>query len=44
MENNKSIPTICSRGHKFLKSTMRPVCPKCYPGYYRKKEVKNEAK
>lgn len=28
--------TICSRGHKFQKSRDQKVCPKCWPGYYRK--------
>jgi len=27
---------ICSRGHEFYKSSDCPVCPKCWPGYYRK--------
>ncbi len=27
---------ICSRGHKFYKSSDCPVCPKCWSGYYRK--------
>lgn len=31
-------PEACSRGHAFAKSSARPVCPKCWPGYYRKKE------
>jgi YjbR len=26
----------CSRGHKFEKSRELPVCPVCWPGYYRK--------
>lgn len=30
--------TTCSRGHRFLKSADRPVCPKCWPGHYRKKK------
>lgn len=28
---------LCSRGHKFFKSSDCPVCPKCWVGYYRKK-------
>ena len=28
--------TICSRGHKFYKSSQRPVCPLCWPGRYKK--------
>ncbi len=28
---------ICSRGHKFYKSSDCPVCPKCWAGYYRKR-------
>jgi hypothetical protein len=27
----------CSRGHAFLRSSARPVCPKCWGGYYRKR-------
>lgn len=26
----------CSRGHKFEKSRELPVCPVCWPGYYKK--------
>ncbi len=28
---------ICSRGHKFYKSSDCPSCPECWSGYYRKK-------
>ena len=28
---------ICSRGHRFTKSSDCPVCPKCWSGYYREK-------
>lgn len=28
-------PTLCSRGHAFEKSRERPVCPLCWPGYYK---------
>jgi hypothetical protein len=28
---------ICSRGHKFYKSSDCPVCPICWSGYYRKR-------
>lgn len=28
--------TFCSRGHVFKKSAKRPVCAKCWPGYYKK--------
>lgn len=31
---------ICSRGHEFVRSKELPVCPKCYPGYY-KKQARN---
>ncbi len=27
---------VCSRGHKFYKSSSCPVCPKCWPGYRKK--------
>lgn len=27
----------CSRGHQFAKSKDMPVCPQCWPGYYKKK-------
>jgi hypothetical protein len=26
---------MCSRGHKFYKSSDCPVCPKCWSGYYK---------
>jgi hypothetical protein len=26
---------ICSRGHKFYKSSDCPVCPKCWSGFYK---------
>jgi hypothetical protein len=26
---------ICSRGHGYYKSSDCPVCPKCWPGYYK---------
>ncbi|MBI5879668.1 MAG: hypothetical protein HZB53_18630 [Chloroflexi bacterium] len=28
---------VCSRGHKFYKSSDCPVCPTCWSGYYRKR-------
>lgn len=28
---------VCSRGHRFQKSSDCPVCPICWSGYYRKK-------
>jgi antitoxin component YwqK of YwqJK toxin-antitoxin module len=34
---DKAKPGTCSRGHAFRKSAARPVCPKCWPGYYRKR-------
>ena|SRR3989344_6697549 len=36
----------CSRGHKFRKSSNYPVCPVCWPGYYkeRAKKVKSVGK
>ena len=27
---------VCSRGHKFDKSSDCPVCPICWPGSYKK--------
>jgi hypothetical protein len=27
---------VCSRGHKFYKTSDCPVCPKCWSGYYKK--------
>lgn len=27
---------MCSRDHKFYKSTSQPVCPTCWPGRYKK--------
>jgi len=35
--NAKGRPTVCTRGHRFYKSGDRPVCPRCWPGYYRKR-------
>ena len=32
---------ICSRGHKFYKSSDCPVCPKCWSGYYKNKKQSN---
>ncbi len=29
----------CSRGHRFQKSSDCPVCPMCWPGFYRKKSL-----
>jgi hypothetical protein len=37
MEKRTKRLIVCSRGHKFYKSSDRPVCPSCWPGYYRKK-------
>ncbi len=28
---------VCSRGHRFQKSSDCPVCPICWSGYYRKR-------
>lgn len=28
---------VCSRGHKFYKSSDCPVCPICWSGFYKKK-------
>jgi|GEM_PF-3717003 len=33
----KGVLTTCSRGHQFYKSKDMPVCPQCWPGYYKKK-------
>jgi len=37
MNNPKGKLKICSRGHKFYKSSDCPVCPVCWSGYYRNK-------
>jgi uncharacterized protein YdhG (YjbR/CyaY superfamily) len=29
--------TVCSRGHRFMKSKQQPTCPICWPGRYKKK-------
>ena len=29
---------VCSRGHSFNKSHEYPVCPSCWPGYYKNKK------
>ncbi len=34
---NKEAVKVCSRGHKFYKSSNCPVCPICWSGYYREK-------
>ncbi|MEK7519856.1 MAG: DUF488 family protein [Patescibacteria group bacterium] len=34
---SKSKLTMCSRGHRFLKSSVIPVCPTCWPGRYKKR-------
>ncbi len=36
LDEEKGRMTACSRGHRFLKSKERPVCPVCWPGRYRK--------
>lgn len=33
----KEASKVCSRGHEFVKSREFPVCPKCWPGYYKKR-------
>lgn len=35
MKISKKTLKICSRGHKFYKSSDFPVCPKCWSGYYK---------
>ena len=37
MKTTKPKLKICSRGHKFYKSSDCPVCPTCWSGYFRKK-------
>jgi len=32
------VKKVCSRGHQFLKGKETPVCPKCWPGYYKSKK------
>jgi hypothetical protein len=34
---SKGTLKTCSRGHLFYKSSDCPVCPTCWPGYYREK-------
>jgi len=36
-KSSKKFLRICSKGHKFYKSSDCPVCPDCWIGYYRKK-------
>jgi uncharacterized protein YdhG (YjbR/CyaY superfamily) len=36
-ERAKGKLTICSRGHRFYKSSTQPTCPICWPGRYAKK-------
>lgn len=35
MKVSKGTLRMCSRGHKFYKSSDCPVCPICWSGYYR---------
>lgn len=35
--SSASTRRTCSRGHAFLRSSARPICPKCWGGYYRKR-------
>ncbi|RJR14927.1 hypothetical protein C4579_03675 [Candidatus Microgenomates bacterium] len=37
MRQSKGNLKVCSRGHKFYKSSDCPVCPVCWSGYYRQK-------
>jgi len=32
----KTVFKVCSRGHKFKHSSQCPVCPICWPEYYKK--------
>jgi hypothetical protein len=32
---------VCSRGHRFQKSSDCPVCPKCWSGYYKKEKQRD---
>ena len=36
--------TLCSRGHKFYKSSGTPTCPVCWPGRYKNKKLKDGAR
>ena len=40
MKTPKGKLKICSRGHKFYKSSDCPVCPICWSGYYKDKYSK----
>jgi hypothetical protein len=35
----KAVTKTCSRGHIFKKSSDYPVCPICWPGYYKEKKL-----
>lgn len=39
MQDAKGKLKICSRGHRFYRSNKCPICPKCWPGFYRKPTV-----
>lgn len=41
MQKRKTKVKVCSRGHKFYKSSDCPVCPVCWKGYYRKRKQSN---
>lgn len=42
MKITKGKLKICSRGHKFYKSSDCPVCPICWSGYYKKRAKKGK--
>lgn len=33
---------VCSRGHTFRKSSNSPVCPACWPGFYKKHDFPSD--
>lgn len=37
IKKSKGTLNLCSRGHKFNRSSDCPVCPMCWAGYYRKR-------
>lgn len=37
-------PGTCSRGHAYKKTKALPVCPKCWPGYYKKSAIRKNKK
>lgn len=42
MKASRKVAKICSRGHKFYKSSDSPVCPICWSGYYYRERLQHD--